>query len=133
MYAYAKAVWVDAGTYPLEIKILPCEDPSWTEVAKYFVDYITLQPTADEVTKDSENNYTAKVCFSSPVSGVALMAAYNGNELAAVSSTLLSEATQYVETTLNTDKSVTHVKVFVWDGTENCIPQAACKELLVSE
>jgi len=62
-----------------------------------------------------------------------MIALYNGQELLGVSSKSVSEA-QYVETSsVQMDKTVTKVKVFVWDGFENCIPQIVCKEIIVSE
>lgn len=133
MQEYTKKVWIEAGTYMFEIQIANCEAESESDSVKYFVDCIRFKPTADFISKDSENNYTAGVSFSKPVSGVALMAAYNGKELVKISEVPISEAAQYVETTLQTDETVTNVKIFVWDGTENCIPQIECKELTVTQ
>ncbi len=133
MMEYSKSVWIEAGTYPLEIQVACCEHQDYTTVVKYFMDYVSFKPTADSVEKDDLNNYMAKVYFGAPVSGTAMIALYNGQELLGVSSKSVSEA-QYVETSsVQTDKTVTKVKVFVWDGFENCVPQIACKEIIVSE
>lgn len=133
MMEYSKSVWIEAGTYPLEIQIACCEHQDYTTVVKYFMDYVSFKPTADSVEKDDLNNYTAKVYFGASVSGTAMIALYNGQEFLGVSSKSVSEA-QYVETSsVQTDKTVTKVKVFVWDGFENCIPQIVCKEIIVSE
>lgn len=130
MHEYTKRVWIDAGTYRLNVQVAQCVGEA---AAKYFVDCIKFKPSEDFVLKGDANDYTACVGFESPVSGAALMAAYNGNELVAISAKIPLNAVQYVGPTISTDELITKIKVFVWDGTGNCIPQCPCKELTVTE
>ena len=63
------------------------------------------------------------------VTGKVIVAAYNGKELVAVNDdTTITVATNKISASVATDKTVTHVKIFVWNDTTNCIPQTASKE-----
>lgn len=132
MYEYTKKVWVDAGTYLLEFRVSTCESEEYAENVKYFIDYIDIKPSPDSMTKDAENNYTAEVCFASPVSGTAVMAAYNENKLVEMTVVEISAETQFMQLSLKTDQTVTKVKVFVWDGFTNFAPKIECKEFALS-
>lgn len=130
MHEYAKTkLWIEAGVYPLEIRIEPAENEAQNKIRVYDVDCVTFKATADTVAKNDINVYTAFVNFAQPVSGIAVIAVYNGNQLLGTNSQTVTNVQTLVTVGVQTDEPVTHVKVFVWDGFVNCIPQIGCKNL----
>lgn len=127
-FRYNTTVWVPAGSYKIEILPEAAADGKY----KFYADYISIKPGTEPfivgLTKDG-NTYTANMKAATEVTGKVIVAAYNGKELVAVNDdTTITVATNKISASVATDKTVTHVKIFVWNDTTNCIPQTASKE-----
>lgn len=118
-------VYLPAGEHNLVFRLT---QRSVKDFAAY-IDYIEFEPVAFDLT---DNKATAMVSFDKEVTGKAILALYNGNELVAISSNDVNSAKFATVTAENITATVTKAKVFVWNDFASCIPQSESKTVFDS-
>ncbi|MBQ4086980.1 MAG: hypothetical protein IJC78_01890 [Clostridia bacterium] len=126
---FKDAVWLDAGVYTLDAKVTRAESHP-DKVYNYQMDYIEFRPV-DKIELLGTSYITAHINSKDAMTGTAIFAFYNGDELLKVETKDVTNA-RYV--TISAAKSTaTHVKAFVIDGYENVTPLVTHQEYSLAE
>lgn len=115
-------VWLDKGEYDLSVEVEKSGEQYGAY--KYQIDYIEFIPAANGISKQGD---TIKVhaTYTDFKEGKVLMALYDGSAL--VGTKFYNLDGDFIDLDYTTDKKVTKVKVFLWEGT-NLKPKELSKD-----
>ncbi len=119
----ASYIELPAGEYNLEVTLSVRDKLNDVAIC---MDYLEIVPQ-DTITV-VDGVATASAIYDNSVSGTAILALYNGDQMIATN-TATASGTRTVSVSVPCASNFTHGKLFIWNDLENCIPVELVKEL----
>ncbi len=123
---FNKAIYLKEGVHTVYFRTY-ARGGKFLDYAQCY-DYVDFAPV--DTFEITDGVATATVTQKNAVTGTAILALYNGNQLVGIGSAYVSDA-RMMTITAQTEDVVTGAKVMVWSGFGAAVPQADMKEFTV--